>query len=356
MAVMKERQYGFGIVGCGVIAGAHARAIAGLPNAHLVAVTDVVASRAEALAGAHGAELEPDLAALLRRPEVDVVAVCVPSGLHAEVATTAAQAGKHLVVEKPIDVSLVAADGLLAAVDDAGVGLTVVCQRRFDPGYRALADLIDQGRLGRLIVGDARVKWFRDQAYYDSEPWRGTWAMDGGALMNQGIHYVDLLRWFMGPVVEVTAICATQAHRIEVEDVALALLRFESGAVGTLEVSTAIYPGLPERVEVTGTGGTVVVESGRTRARELADAGGEVSSHGKPIVDMFRDDPEPDAPYHGAVGDSAHAAQIADFLGSLDDKREPLITGQDGRDDLEVVLAVYRSARTGAPVTLPLSL
>ena len=192
-----------------------------------------------------------------------MVCVCVPSGLHAEVGVRAARAGKHLVVEKPIDVTLAAADRLIEAARAAGVALTVISQHRFDPGLIELKRLLGDGALGRLVLAEASTKWYRTQAYYDSAAWRGTWAMDGGSLMNQGIHYVDLLRWCMGPVTEVTAVCATQAHQVEVEDTALAIVRFGSGAVGTILSSTAAYPGFPQRLEITGTDGTVIVEDGR---------------------------------------------------------------------------------------------
>ena len=349
-----ERSFGFGIVGCGVIAPAHAEALASLSNARLVAVTDVVADKAKAFALDQGVTWEPDLATLLGRPDIDVVSVCVPSGRHAEVGEQVARAGKHLVVEKPIDVTLSAADRLLSAVREAGVRLTVVSQRRFDPGLVELRALVDQGRLGRLVLGDAKIKWYRSQAYYDSADWRGTWALDGGgALMNQGVHWVDMLRWIMGPVAEVSALCATQCHEIEVEDVALAILRFESGAVGTIEVTTAVFPGLTERLEVSGTGGTVVVEAGRISIRQLVDEAPDVGTHGLAPGAVLDHGP-------GAAGDpadlgiGAHAAQLADFLAALESGQPPLVTGDEARACLETVLAVYESARRHAPVTLPL--
>ena len=173
-------------------------------------------------------------------------------------------------VEKPVDISLAAADRLIEAARAAGVALTVISQHRFDPGLIELKRLIGEGALGRLVLGEASTKWYRTQAYYASAAWRGTWTMDGGSLMNQGVHYVDLLRWCMGPVTEVTAVCATQAHQIEVEDTALAIVRFSSGAVGTILATTAAYPGFPQRLEITGTGGTVIVEDGLITRRALA--------------------------------------------------------------------------------------
>jgi UDP-N-acetyl-2-amino-2-deoxyglucuronate dehydrogenase len=340
---------GFGIVGTGVIAAIHADAIAllsktGRPDARLVAVTDVAAGAAAAFAAAHGCPAEPDLGALLARSDVEVVCVCVPSGLHAQIGVQAAKAGKHLVVEKPIDVSLEAADRLIDAARAAGVALTVISQHRFDAGLVELKRLLEEGALGRLVLGEASTKWYRTQAYYDSAAWRGTYAMDGGSLMNQGVHYVDLLRWCMGPPAEVTAVCTTQAHQIEVEDTSLAIVRFASGAVGTILSSTAAFPGFPQRLEITGSGGTVSVEDGRIVRRTLTvDPGPAVTPEG-PVRSAAADP--------AAVDVASHAAQLADLLDAVDTGREPAVSGQSGRDTLEIVLAVYESSRTGRPVTL----
>src|ERR1700761_5713023 len=344
-------EYGFGVVGAGVIGAFHAAAIAMVPDARLVAATDVDPGRAEAFAGRHGCVAAPDLDALTGRDDVDVVAVCVPSGLHAEVGVRAAQAGKHLVVEKPIDVSLAAADRLIAAAAAAGVTATVISQHRFDPGVVELRRLIDGGAFGRLLLGQASTKWWRSQDYYDSAAWRGTRAMDGGALMNQGIHYADLLRWCLGPVTEVSAVTVTQAHEMEAEDCALATARFASGAVGTITATTSVVPGFPERLEISGTEGSVVVEDGMLVYREVpsgangadvtvgaAEAGGEGSA----------------AADAGDLGGRAHAAQVADFVAAIGEGREPAVTAADARATLELVCAVYQSGREGRPVRLPL--
>jgi UDP-N-acetyl-2-amino-2-deoxyglucuronate dehydrogenase len=332
---------GFGIIGTGVIATMHADAIASLPGARLAAITDVNTAAATAFAAARAVPAEPDLGALLAREDVEVACVCVPSGLHAEIGIQAARAGKHLVVEKPIDVTLEAADRLIAATRSAGVALTVISQHRFSPGLieakRTLASL------GRLVLGEASTKWYRTQAYYDSAAWRGTWAMDGGSLLNQGVHYVDLLRWCMGPVAEVTAVCTTQAHQIEVEDTALAIVRFTSGAVGTILSSTAASPGFPQRLEITGTRGTVTVEDSQITRRAIED-------DPRPARDS---DPGAGAAADpGALGTAGHAAQIADLLAAIDEGREPAVSGEAGRDALEIVCAIYESSRSGRPVLL----
>lgn len=344
------RVFGIGIVGAGVISATHAAAVATLPNARISAVTDADPSRAHAFAAEHGAAAEASLAALLARDDVDVVAVCVPSGLHAEIGAQAAAAGKHLIVEKPIDVSLAAADQLIAAAETAGVALTVISQHRFDPGLIRLRELADGGRLGRLLLGEASTKWFRSQGYYDSAAWRGTWAMDGGSLLNQGIHYVDLLSWFMGPVAEVSAVCVTANHEIEVEDTALAVVRFGSGAVGTITSSTVVFPGFAQRLEISGTGGTAIIEDGvlaHLGLRTEAPDPGLRGSH-EPVGTALPDA----AAQAAAIGVASHAAQIADLLAAVQQGRPPAVTGADGRTTLEIICAVYESARTGQPVTL----
>ncbi len=335
---------GFGIVGAGVIAATHADAISEIGGARLTAVTDVAAEHAAAFAHARGCAAEPDLAALLSREDIDVVCVCVPSGMHAEVGIEAAAAGKHLVVEKPMDVSLDAADALIAAARAAGVRMTVISQHRFDPGPAELRRLLDDDALGQLVLGEAATKWHRTQEYYDTAAWRGTWALDGGSLLNQGIHYADLLRWCMGPVAEVTARTATRAHRMEAEDVALAVLTFASGALGTIVTTTAAFPGSAQRLEITGTDGTVLIEDGKITGRALATEGPEIGSF-HAVDSAAAADP-------AAIGTSGHAAQIADLLAAIDEDREPSVTGQDGRDALELASAVYESAREGRTVVL----
>lgn len=336
---------GFGIVGAGGIAGTQARAISTVPGARLVAVVDRSLEEAQRFAGARpGCEAESTLDALLARDDIDVVSVCTPSGLHAAVGIMAVQAGKHLVVEKPIDVTLSAADALISAATAAGVQVTVISQHRFDPGVIELIDLIRNQGLGRLLLGHASTKWYRTQGYYDSAAWRGTWELDGGSLMNQGIHYVDLLLASLGPVAEVTAISATQAHDIEVEDTALALLRFRNGALGTLVSSTCVYPGFAQRLEVTGTDGTVVIEDG-----EIVSSGFRTDQTGSSSSTRAASAEGAATP---AVDEVAHAAQLTDFVSAIQDDRPPAVTAKDGRDALEVVLAVYESSRQGRTITL----
>jgi predicted dehydrogenase len=352
---MSNRQFGFGIIGGGVIAPFHARAIGDLANARLVAVADRDEDRARDLASEFGAEAMP-VDELLARPDVDVVCVCVPSGKHAEVGIRVATAGKHVVVEKPIEVTLEAADELIAACRERGVVLSVIFQHRWDAGIRELKKLIDTEGLGTLILGDAVVKWYRTQAYYDSGDWRGTRRLDGGgALMNQGVHSVDLLQWVMGPVEKIYAQTRTAAHEgIEVEDVAAAVLSFAGGAVGVLEASTAVYPGLPERLEVSGTGGTVIVESGAIKVRELKDEGGKTSPYGGEVHALDGGAVLESATANPAdISYAGHREQLKDVLEAIETGRPPAVDGVEARKSLEIILAVYESARTGREVTLP---
>jgi predicted dehydrogenase len=343
---MTSYQTGFGIIGCGVIAPIHARCITDLADARLAAVCDVIPEKARALAAEYPAAVEPDADSLLARDDVDVAVVLTPSGLHADLGIAAARAGKHVIVEKPMDVTLDKADALIRACQDAGVKLCVISQHRFDPAVMALKSAIADGKLGQLNFGGSHTKWYRAQGYYDSGDWRGTWALDGGgALINQSIHYVDLLQYVMGPVEEIHAYCATRAHvRIEVEDIAVASIRFRSGAVGLLEGSTAAYPGFCARLDIYGSDGSIIIENDQISEWRLRC-----------------DDPCPVPPEEiGFIGGSSskdiwfhsHRRQIADMLQAVREDREPLVTGEEGRKPLEIVLAVYESARTGRPVRL----
>jgi UDP-N-acetyl-2-amino-2-deoxyglucuronate dehydrogenase len=349
-----RRQVGVALVGCGTIGAVHARALSQIAGAELVAVVDTVPEKAGRLAAEFGGE-PADLDGALMRSDVAVVSICTPSGLHGPLGVRAAAAGKHVLVEKPVEISLESADALIAACRGAGVSLGVISQHRFDPGVVALRSMLEAGQLGRLLHADAIVKWYRSQAYYDSATWRGTWNLDGGGcLMNQGVHYVDLLQWMMGPVDRVFARCATAAHEIEVEDIALALLTFQNGAVGSLVVSTAAYPGFPERLEISGTNGTAVVVAGQLAVCELKQGSREDAPYGRQAVDLgviarsTADDP-------AAVAEAAHAAQIEDFVRGVADGRPPAVTGDEARKSLEIILAIYESSRIGTEVRLPLT-
>src|SRR5919204_1138302 len=255
---------GIAIIGCGMIARFHARALADLPGARIVALADSDLPRARKLADELGLgdNIYPDTAPLVARRDVDVVIVATPSGAHLEPAVAAAEAGKHVVVEKPLEVTLERCDRIIEACDRNRVQLCTIFPSRFADANRTLKAAVDAGRFGRLTLGETTCKWWRPQAYYDEGGWKGTRALDGGgALMNQAIHNVDLLQWLMGDATHVCGFTATLAHeRIEVEDTAVACLRFAGGALGVIQATTSVYPGLPKTIAVHGDRGTVVIE------------------------------------------------------------------------------------------------
>jgi UDP-N-acetyl-2-amino-2-deoxyglucuronate dehydrogenase len=336
----------FALVGCGVIAPVHARSIDELPDAKLVAVCDILPEKAHLLSAFYPADEYIDYHEMLLRDDVDVVVVLTPSGLHAEVGIAAAEAGKHVIVEKPMDVSLAKADALIAACRKAGVKLCSISQHRFDPAVIALKQAVMAGQLGQLNFGGSHTKWYRSQEYYDSGSWRGTWELDGGgALINQSIHYVDLLQYVLGPVEELHAYCSSRAHeRIEVEDIAVAAVKFRSGAIGLLEGSTAAYPGFVARLDVYGTNGSVIIENDQITQWQMRS---EIPC---PV------EPEPSGFIGGTsskdIWHLSHKRQIADMIAAIRADREPLVNGLEGRKPLEIVLAVYESARTGKTVRL----
>lgn len=337
----------FGIVGCGTIAPTHARSIAELPGAELAAVCDIRRERAENLAACYPADVYTDYREMVRRADLDVITVTTPSGLHAEVGIAAARAGKHVIVEKPMDVTLEKADALIRACREAGVKLSVISQHRFDPAVVALKQAIDEGRLGRLNFGGSHTKWYRAQDYYDGSDWHGTWAMDGGgALINQSIHYVDLLQYALGPVAEIHAYTATCAHpHIEVEDLAVAAIKFKSGALGLLEGSTSAYPGFCARLDVYGSDGSVIIENDQIEEWRLrSELPCPVQSE---VTGFIGGTSSKDIWHH------SHRRQIQDVIDAIREDREPLVNGEEGRKPLEIVLAVYESARTGQTVRLP---
>ena len=356
-----EERLRFGILGCGVIGPHHARAIAGLDSAELVAVADVVPELAEKLAAEHGCSWFTDLEDMLA--EVDAVCVCTPSGLHAENAIAALEAGKDVVIEKPVDVTLQAADRLLEVQRAVGRKVAVISQHRFDEATLAVRDAVSNGEFGRLTSGSAEVRWWRSQSYYDSGGWRGTWELDGGGvLINQAIHSIDLLQWLMGPVVEVTAYTGLLAHqRIEVEDTAVAILKFAGCAIGTIVATTAAYPGLTARIAVHGDRGSAVIDDDELRYFHVAGAGQGGHPYGAGRDDnqaeqvMERYGAGGSVPGAGADPGSlsmAHRDQIEDFVEAVREGREPSVNVEEGRKPLAIILGIYESARTGSPVRI----
>jgi predicted dehydrogenase len=350
------RQIGFAIVGCGMIARFHARALAEVPGARLVALVSRNLVNARVLADSLNlhCDISTDLAPVLARRDVDVVIVTTPSGAHLEPAVAAARAGKHVVVEKPLEITPERCDRIIDACSADGVQLCTIFPSRFGDATRALKAAVDAGRFGRLTLGETTCKWWRPQSYYDEGGWKGTKALDGGgALMNQAIHNVDLLLWLMGPVTHISGFTATLAHeRIEVEDTAVACLRFVGGALGVIQATTSVHPGLPKTIAVHGDRGTVVIEQDDVLRWELSPE----TVDDRALRERFaqRTGASGGSSNPAAISHVGHARQLTDFVHAIETGRPPLVDGREGRRAVEVILAIYRSAETGRTVELPL--
>jgi UDP-N-acetyl-2-amino-2-deoxyglucuronate dehydrogenase len=335
----------FAIVGCGTIAPVHAEAIGHTNGAVLVAVTSRRPEQARAFAQGRGIEWALTLDDLLRRSDVDVVTICTPSGLHAEMAIAAARAGKHVVVEKPIAVTLAQADAMLDACRQAGRSLAVVSQLRFAPEVQEVHAAVASGLLGRLLVADLSMKYFRSQAYYDSAGWRGTWALDGGgALMNQGIHGIDLLLHLAGPASTIFGYARTLARRIEVEDTAVVVAELANGCLATITGTTSVVPGNPRRMALHGEKGTIVLEETHIVRWEI---------EGEPARRLGAPAPAASAAQSPtALGHAEFHEQYRAIVTSLRERRPPPVAGEEARRALATVLAIYESSRSGRPVAL----
>ena len=347
----------FGIVGCGVIGPYHAQAITSLPDAELVAVADRIPERAQKLAEKFQVTPYGDFQEMLAREQLDVVDICTPSGLHGEHASQAMRSRRHVIVEKPMEISRAAIAEMLHVQQEIGVKLAVISQHRFDPATRQVYNLVEEQAFGRLVLGNAAVPWWRSQAYYDSGEWRGTWELDGGGvLMNQSIHSIDLLQWLMGPVRSVYAYTDTLVHRMETEDVAVAVLRFANGALGTISATTGAYPGVSTRIEIYGDKGSAVIEDDRLSYLHLArDEHEEVGPYGVAPGQRVHSTATADmsaAQDPAALSFRSHALQIADMIRAIREDGTPLLDGYAARHPVEIILGIYESARTHKEVTL----
>ncbi len=355
----------FGVIGAGVIGRTHAHTIQALqPRAELAVVADVVPERSKELADNHGVASATSLDEVLARNDIDAVTVATPSGLHADVAVAAIEAGKHVIVEKPIEIRLDAARRIREAEKRSDRTVMVVSQHRHDPASLLVHEAVQSGKFGKLTSGNAIMSWWRSQGYYDSGDWRGTWALDGGgALMNQGIHTIDLFTWFMGEPVEVYAWADLLAHeRIEVEDTAVATVRFASGALGVVHGTTAAYPGLTTRVHVHGDRGSAVIDHNKLTYYHSADnsdedfaygAGGSANqaeaileAHG--VTEKKKDD----EPTVAGLTATSHTTQFEDFLDAVEKGRPPMVTVEQATQTLALIRGIYESARTQAPVRI----
>lgn len=349
---MKKKSFGFGIVGAGAIAHFHARAILNIQNADLIGIYSINKSKSVPFAETHQCEVFDSLEDLLGHPQIDVVCICTPSGIHLEPALQSMKAGKHCLIEKPLEVTLERCDQIIEAADKAGVKVGVIFPSRFYADNQKVKKAVDASQFGDLVLGDAYVKWSRTTEYYQSAKWRGTWQFDGGgALMNQGIHSVDLLQWYMGDVEFVQAIQGNRKHKdLEVEDTVVSAIQFRNGAMGTIEASTATYPGAPKRIEIMGTKGTAVIEDNQLIRYAFADG---VATDQSSLAGQNQN-----VALAGGASDpanidiSGHKYQILDMIESIETGKAPYIDAKEGRKSVEIILAIYESARTGKRIAL----
>ena len=338
----------FGIVGCGIISGTHGDALARLKQeglAEFVATTDVAPDRAQAFAARYGGEAVPSFEALLARPDIDAVTLCTPSGLHGRMAVQAARAGKHVLSEKPLDIRLGAVDEAIAVAKEAGIVYGGVFQERFSPAARKVKRAIDAGAFGEIVLACAETKWYRGQGYYDSGEWRGTWDLDAGVFSNQGIHSLDKVQWLAGPVAEVLSATLTPGfHRdIEAETLGVVTVRFENGALGTLTMTTLVYDGFPERVDVSGTKGSAMLV-------------GDHLAHFKTLEPYEDDEAGPEAASGpsgntssdpAAIGGDGHLGNVRDFVLAVREGREPAVSARSARHAVKLLNMIYEKAGVG---------
>lgn len=344
--IPEDRPIRIALVGCGRIARNHFDALAKIPELQLVAVCDTVPERAEAAGVEFGVPWFTSYEKMLADVTSDAVVIATPSGLHPQHGMLAAKAGRHVISEKPMAISLAAADALVQTCDDNNVHLFVVKQNRLNPPIVLLKRAIDRGRFGRIYMANCTVRWTRPQEYYDQAPWRGTWEFDGGAFMNQASHYVDLIQWLVGPVESVMAKTATLARRIEAEDSGVAVLRFRSGALGTIEVTMLTYPkNLEGSITILGEKGTVKI--GGTAVNKVEHWQFADYDDDDKLVEQANTNPP-------SVYGFGHEGYYRNVVSVLRGKARPDTDGRAGRKSLELILGIYESAKTGHDVPLPL--
>ncbi len=334
------KKIGFGIIGCGMISEFHINAVESLADrAKIVGVTDSVHDSAERVSSRHGGlRIFDSVGDMLACGEVHAVCVCVPSGYHADMILQAAAAKKHIVVEKPLAITKEQLDEVEKTVKDNGVTLAVISQLRFAKDIKKVKYIVESGELGKIVYADMYMKYFRSQEYYDSGAWRGTKKLDGGgALMNQGIHGVDLLQYLAGPIRSVFAFAKTISRKIEVEDTLCANVEFESGAIGVIQAATSVYPGYPRRIEINGDRGSVCIEETALTRMDIAGSSSEdlilkPSYTGGASVAMN-------------IANDYHTLQISDFIEAIKEKRSPAVGVREGRKAVDIVLAIYKSVR-----------
>ena len=335
----------FGIIGCGVISEWHASVIEELEGAKLLGAFDQNTERIQPFCEKHNCQAFTTLEELLACEEIDAVCVCTPSGVHEPLVVAAANAGKHIVVEKPMAITKEQLAAIVEAVERNGVQLTSIAQCRYGDTVQFVKKFIEDGKLGKLLVGDVYMKLYRSPEYYASAGWRGTWAMDGGgALMNQGIHGIDCLQYLMGHVKSVSAVCKTLDRDIEVEDAAVAAIEYENGAIGVVQGTTCVNPGYPVRIELHGTKGSIALENYEIVRFDVEGEEEFERNTGKPIAESFKNPT--------AFGTEGHKRQFEDFVKALQNGTKPMIDVHEGKKPVDVILSIYESSKKGEKVFL----
>lgn len=344
---------GIGLVGTGLIGRVHVEAVKDSDKAHFVACFHPERKKAEAFANEFGLTPYWDLGKMLADQKVELVDVATPSGAHMEPAVAAARAGKHLFVEKPLEVSLPRCDAIIETCTKAGVVCAGSFQSRFAELSQILRRHIDSGRFGTLAAGSAYLKFYRSQDYFAKSKWHGTWALDGGgAAMNQGIHAIDLLNWLVGPVDEVSAYTATRTHEgIEVDDNAVASIKFSSGAIGVIEASTSYYPGYLKRIELAGSKGSARIVQNQIEEWHFVDETDEDRRDAQRLAKTHTTGEGASDP--AKVGRGLHRVQLENVAEAVSSGGDPAISGFEARKAVALVLAIYESARTGRPARVP---
>lgn len=336
---MAKRKLGFGIIGCGMISDFHINALKELSDsARIIGVTDVVKDAAIRVASRHNLDVFDSVEELLSAKGLDVVCICTPSGYHAENIIKASNAKKHVIVEKPMAITKEQLDLVEKTCAENKTVLSVISQIRFARDMKRAKFAVESGEMGSIVTADMYMKYYRSQEYYNSGSWRGTMRLDGGgALMNQGIHGVDLLQYLAGPVISVFAYSKTLVRNIEVEDTLSAVLEFQSGALGVIQATTSVYPGYPRRLEINGDRGSITIEE---TAITKMDIHGSISED---IV--LKPSFSSGASAASAISTDFHTAQISDVIDAIREKRKPAVDITEGRKAVDIILAIYKSAR-----------
>jgi predicted dehydrogenase len=354
------KEVGYGVLGLGV-GKSHVNSALKAKGCKFVAICDANEAVLNKVGDEYG--IDPrnrytSFAEMLKREDIDIVSICTPSGMHGDLTIQALRAGKHVLTEKPLEITLDRIDMMNRVAREENRFLGCIFQNRLSPGNRFIKQTLESGRLGRLITGNFHVKWYRTDEYYGKNGgWRGTWAMDGGgAMMNQSVHTVDLMQWLMGPVKSVFAKAGTFNHNIETEDTAVAVVTFENGAIGTLIGTTCAYPGLEVSVQIHGSTGSIYAKNANIELFKVADDDEERSEEAR-VLEQFggkKKEQPSGAADPASIPKTGHAGQIQDMIDAVIEGRPPMIQGEEGRPAVEIILALYESAKTGKEVFLPL--